>query len=265
MSVDIVCVYIVFLSQFMSFGSVSTYVHGLPFMCYLLGLKAPNLQDPQIKLTLNGIKRLCSRAPHVKDPIDLKLLNHIYRSVRFDCMLWLHFWTACLVMFRCLLRISNIIFSPHSLKVRDVEFNDWGCLLSVRSAKCSKPGSIHVLPLAALPDKKFCPVFWLKKLIVCCKLNPNDYLFCMHPYGLTYRLFRSLLKESLKSMSGIKISSHSFRIGGATLLYNLGLPLAMIKERGGWRSWSVLQYLRDPLHLRISREKVFCKIFSGFC
>lgn len=264
LSVEVICLYIVFLSQFMSFSSVLTYVHGMPFMCHLLGLHAPDLMNPQIRLALNGVKRSCSRVPCVKDPIDLKLLKLIFKSVKVQSNKWVTFWSACLLMFRCLLRISNIINSPHTLRVCDSKFTSWGCLVSIPSAKCSKPGIVHVLSLASLEVHNLCAVYWLKKLIRCCNLSGNDYLFCLHPAGLNYHTFREMLAYSLQSVQNLRISSHSFRIGGATLLHNMALPLAMIKERGGWRSWSVLQYLREPLNLRIARVLNFCKIFSGF-
>lgn len=112
-------------------------------------------------------------------------------------------------------------------------------------------------------DKKFCAVFWLKALISSCNLAENDYLFCDHTFGLSYPSFRKMLSYCLRCTPNLRISSHSFRIGGASLLYNVGIPLVAIKERGGWRSWSVMRYLRDPIQLRIAREKDFCKVFSG--
>lgn len=181
--VDVICLYIVFLSQFMSFGAVSTYVHGLPFMCHIKGIQAPDLTHPQVKLTLNGVKRTCSRPLRRRDPIDLKLLKIIFKHVNFHSNKWLSFWAACITMFRCLLRISNIILSPHSIRVRDVEFTEWGCLVTIHSSKCSVPGVPHVLPISLVDNPIFCPVYWLKLVISRCKLSPNDYLFCEHPGG----------------------------------------------------------------------------------
>lgn len=247
----------------MSFGAVSTYVHALPFMCHLKGYRAPDLTHPQVRLAFKGVKRLCTRPPRRRDPVDLKLLKVIFKNVNIHSNQWLTFWTACITMFRCLLRISNVILSPHSIRVRDLKFTNWVCLVSIRSAKCSSPGIPHVIPLSYVEDRRFCAAFWLKSLISRCKLIGSDYLFCNHSAGLTYRSFRDMLSSCLNKLTLVKISSHSFRIGGASLLYNLGLPLSAIKERGGWRSWSVLSYLRDPIHVRIAREKKFCKVFSS--
>lgn len=120
LSAEIICLYIVFLSQFMSFGSVATYVHALPFICHLKGRQAPDITHPQVRLALKGVKRLCTKPLRRRDPIDLRLLKIIYHNVNFHSNKWLTFWAACITMFRCLLRISNVIISPHSLRVKDL-------------------------------------------------------------------------------------------------------------------------------------------------
>lgn len=113
----------------MSSGAVATYVHALPFICHIKGLPAPDLSHPQVRLALKGVHRLCARSSRRRDPIDLKLLKLIYRNVNSHSKKWLTFWAACITMFRCLLCISNVILSPHAIRVRDVKFTDWGCLI----------------------------------------------------------------------------------------------------------------------------------------
>lgn len=145
------------------------------------------------------------------------------------------FWTACLLMFRALLRISHIVPLAHTLRWSDLKFKDWGVLVCIRSAK-SLPDEGLSIPLARVSDIRFCVCHWLKKLYV---KRDNCTVFPL----LDFPCFRGLLKlYVLKSHIHKHLTSHSFRRGGATFLSNLGVPLSYIKDRGGWKSNCVYRY-----------------------
>ena len=52
-------------------------------------------------------------------------------------------------------------------------------------------------------------------------------------------------------LQGMDFGSHSFRRGGASLAFQAGLPLEIIKILGDWKSNAVLLYLTVPLDIRI--------------
>lgn len=58
----------------------------------------------------------------------------------------------------------------------------------------------------------------------------------------------------MKAHISARLTSHSFRRGGASFLLSSGIPLSQIKERGGWKSNCVITYVSDPLYVRVKRE-----------
>lgn len=71
-------------------------------------------------------------------------------------------------------------------------------------------------------------------------------------YGPALRL----LKEwCIKARIGKDIGMLSLRRGAATLMALAGFPLEDIKQRGDWRSMSVLKYLAYPMQQKISIDR----------
>ena len=61
--------------------------------------------------------------------------------------------------------------------------------------------------------------------------------------------FSSVLKHSLAvlGVSGAQFTSHSFRIGMATICAMEGVPDNQIKTLGCWKSGEYLRYIRIPI------------------
>ncbi|KAE8217989.1 hypothetical protein CF319_g8046 [Tilletia indica] len=62
---------------------------------------------------------------------------------------------------------------------------------------------------------------------------------------LTESFFGDTVNRWLQAAGRSRVTGHCFRIGGATLFFCAGKPLADIKMRGGWESESYLVYIRD--------------------
>ncbi|KAE8239929.1 hypothetical protein A4X13_0g8011 [Tilletia indica] len=62
---------------------------------------------------------------------------------------------------------------------------------------------------------------------------------------LTESFFGDTVNRWLLAAGRPRVTGHCFRIGGATLFFCAGKPLADIKLRGGWESESYLVYIRD--------------------
>ena len=52
-------------------------------------------------------------------------------------------------------------------------------------------------------------------------------------------------------LAGMDFGSHSFRRGGASLAFQVGIPVELIKILGDWKSDAVLLYLTVPLDIRV--------------
>lgn len=137
-------------------------------------------------------------------------------------------------------------------------------VLVINSSKTTQTSSPpRYIPVAPLKDKAFCAVFWLKRWLMYAPASPSAPLFRLGRLPISYTTFQLALAD-LVSKAGIrqKISSHSFRRGGATSLSAIGKPIEQIKERGGWRSDVVLTYISEPIQVKMGREEVVSQVID---
>lgn len=170
--------YLSFLSLYMKQASVITYYQAVRFFSKLFQLDCPLLSHPHLRAILNGVLNSpgSSSVPKAAFLVqDLKLLKTVV-CVKIDVHLLV--WSAVLLMFRTLLRVSHVVDSPHCITRGDVAFYDWGLVLSIHSSKTRKPTAQCVkLPVVKSSGTDFCPVFWV------------HYLFLNHPLGQNAPLF----------------------------------------------------------------------------
>lgn len=151
-----------FLSEFLCYSSIVTYLQALNYMARLRGFPKPPVHHSDVKFILRGVKRKGIHRPS-RRPMLWSYLKKLYRGLCFKSPLEVQFWTACILMFGSLLCISHIVPSQHTLRWYEVKFKKWGVLLNIRSAKCL-PTEGLCIPLAQAVDKRFCVCHWLKKL-----------------------------------------------------------------------------------------------------
>lgn len=174
---DQLSLYGAFLYRHMSLSSIQVYLQAVIFASKLSSCAPPSLSHDSVKLVLEGTRRTGIVGGSGATPLTIlvlkKLFPHVNTSRRVDCVLW----AACLLMFFTLLRISHVVESAHTLLIKDVLAHDWGYMLIVRSSKTSRGGAPIKLPLCKIPDKRFCPVFWIKKLLSLSSYQPDSGLF----------------------------------------------------------------------------------------
>ena len=75
----------------------------------------------------------------------------------------------------------------------------------------------------------------------------------LHLKESSYSLFMSKLRACIKlcGLSGEDFGSHSFRRGGVSFAFSIGVAVKLIKVMGDWKSNAVLLYLTVPLNIRI--------------
>lgn len=90
------------------------------------------------------------------------------------------------------------------------------------------------------------PVAAIERLILAHKsLDPNRILFQTSKGPLFKKDFTSVMEEIWGGSALDKWTGHSFRVGGATLRYNLGTSSDVIKNLGRWESVACMRYTRE--------------------
>ena len=243
-------IYATYLSNSIKPVSIRNYMSAIWYYHKMHGLPEFS-SDFLLKQTLNGIERtLCNREKLGKYPItvdDLLAMHTLLdMSVTEDCI----FWIAVIMCFRGLLRKSHVTCSPHALNVCDVRISPECIKLRIKSSKTDQFG-LHpfTICLMRVPGSPLCPGDLLERI-----LTPPVHHECLLTLKvgriytpLSYSYFNSRLK-SLASTLGLpvhRVSSHSLRHGGATLLKSLGVSVGDIMLRGNWRSKAVSRYLHQ--------------------
>lgn len=249
----------------MCYTSVVNYLQGVILGHKFKGYPPPSVSSDEVKLALLGLKN-DSELSVPRDPVTLTHLKLIFSCLNVKDKSQLMFWAAILLLFRSLLRVSHITSSPHCLCVSDIEWVGDGLVLKVYSSKSMKKSRTpRLLPIAPMECKKFCAVYWLKTWLSSCKLGPSSPLFSLDGSPLPYNAFhKALLKVVQTAGISDKITSHSFRHGGATFLSSIGVPIEKIKDRGGWSSTAVYKYISESLDVKAQRDGKIAKIMDRF-
>lgn len=258
--------YVSEMSRFMKISSIKTYIQGVMFVHKVLGLEPPSVSHPHVKTTLSGIDNLLGSEPSQKDPIFLHHLSNMRIHVDPFNHEMILTWIASLLMFRCLLRVGQVVKSPHSLRRCAVEFTDFGFVLSIVSSKTSSARKPPVIiPVNKMSNNRSCIVYWLKKMFDMFPMSDACFLFSSKKVEcLTYNNFSKEFEKLLK-LSGIvgNYASHSLRRGGATSMSQVGIGVSEIKRRGRWRSACVNHYIKPSMLHCISTDQKWVKSLSA--
>lgn len=243
----------------MKASSIMSYLQGVVFKHTVLGLEAPKLSHPQIKSTLLGIKNHSGDSV-CKEPVLIQQLIRMRQVISSKEPLLYLTWLASMLMFRCLLRVGQVVSSSHTIKRSDVKLTQFGLVLEVHSSKthCTQDKPT-VLPVSCTPRKRYCIVCLLKKFMSKCYRAPSEPLFSsseilVFSYSMFMSQFRTLLRRAGIS---VNLTSHSLRYGGASSMSENGLPVLDIKARGRWKLACVLRYIRPSMKHDIQQDKLW--------
>ena len=235
---ETVCLFIIFLARTCCYVTIQNYVSGLWALHDYWGIKHVDSSMFLIKSTMKGAKRLLGCQTVQAPPLFPQDMVRIWRVMNLDNFYDLQLWCAITVAYRCLLRVSHVTTSPHTLLVGDVTFTPGGMDITVRSSKTIQfRERLQVIPVVKAGNSVLCPVAYLRSYLAAAGLPRDSPLF---PY--TYNRFSSLFKNvCFKAGLKAKYTTHSMRRGSATFLSTF-LPLHVVKTYGDWRSWAVLLY-----------------------
>ena len=271
----------VFLARSISASSIAGYFNIVCIMHCESGLESPTA-GWDISLVKKGILRTHGKPLNQKLPITPDILRKLFEVLDMECGLHKAFWCACLIAFQAFLRKSSLLPKSGSqsdrmkaLTIGDVVLSSDGnsMLLNIRHSKTIQfRQRVLSIPISAVPNSSLCAVEALTTLLASLhkgipSLPSSQPLFSyLDSSGtavifLNHDTFVSLLKGFLNKcgLQGSSYSGHSFRRGGCSYAFSLGIPAHLVKLRGDWKSNAYERYLTitDSQHL------VFSKVFSS--
>lgn len=263
------CLYITHLSESLSYNSIVNYLSALWALHKVSGCQYPDPSSFIISSTLKGARFELGCVTKQAPPMQLASMRAIFLSLNMSVLDDLVLWIMLLAGFRGLLRKGNLCEAGFAVCYKDVEFCDWGVILSIRKSKTITAGErVFKAPFDRINCSCFCFDYYLQLYLSSIAFHSVDqHLFSRYVKGkitpVSYGWFGSRLRNVCVALGLPAYTSHSLRRGGAQALANIGIPLHELKEIGDWRSWSVLLYLARPLEQRILLDASNCaKLFS---
>ncbi|XP_071099429.1 uncharacterized protein [Haliotis cracherodii] len=271
-----VLLYRVFLTRSPSATSIPGYMNIIRLLHLEVGLPNP-LETWEQKALHKGILRLKGTPTKQKLPITPDILRRMHSHMDMSEPFLVAFWAACIIAFFCFLRKSTMLpetrgsgsrkqtyLSLHDAKISPDKDS---AMITVRHTKTIQFGQrVLKLPLARVPDSVLCPVKALEHLLSQYSeelQHSNAPLFSYVDRSgvlksLTYKSFVKTLKYYLDKCgydSGA-YSGHSFRRGGCSYAFDIGIPPLLIKLRGDWRSNAYERYVTvyDAMHEKLAQS-----------
>ena len=177
-------------AQFLSWenkvpDTIENYVSSIRVLHRLGGYHCLEASQIHYRLMIDGFKRNNKRPRKQAEPVDHEVLFQIFEQVDLTEELEAVAWTAVLVGFNLVLRVSNLgpttraKFSPdHNLVREDFGQKESINMLSIRWSKTNQfRNKIKEFPLIAARDRRVCPVWWLNKMTKIIPAAPHEPLF----------------------------------------------------------------------------------------
>lgn len=210
--------------------------------------------DFDIVNTMQGIKRRQSHTPHQALPLTPDIMRDMYSLLDMTKVQDLALWCSFLVTFYCLFRKSNSV--PKSMNSVDLKrtllrrhilIDQNTVFVHCTFSKTIQFGQRDlVIPIPGNSDEALDPVRHLQALHQRVKSDGDAPAFSFGPGKfITHNSFTTRLKKLLTQAGYAPslYSGHSFRRGGATLLYRLGASILQIQMSGDWASQCFARYL----------------------
>ena len=261
-----VCRFLVSVGDTLSYTTLNNYVSALNSLGKFYEGDFDLRKDYGITLLLRGFKRLKGDATSPKDPLSPADLRKIFEVVDFNDPRQKLIWTIVLLAFRSLLRKSHFLATSdddceHLLHVRDISFENWGCKITVHSAKTIQFGERSFAIPIHYCAPPLCAASLLNELLSEGSKIASDFLFTWPRVPGAPLVHYNRALEQLKTwvaLSGIDkdVGFHSLRRGSASFMHSLDIDLVSIQKAGDWNSLCVLKYLTVDFAQKREVEKI---------
>ena len=248
--------FIELMSRTCGFDHIQHVISSIKFLHEFTGEPFPG-DSFQFKVLLRGLKRKLAKSAKQALPITPEMLILMYQHVNINQPCQLAHWTSFLFALRLLYRKSSI--APESLHSFDVKtglsrekaVHSNGVVLVYQNHSKTDQfmSSTRITPVVPGGILALDPVLHYQKLVtenIVPRTCPAfSYLVNGTVKCVTHKSFTDYLKTLLVKigLDPNNWSGHSFRRGGATLLYRLGIDPLTIQACGDWSSDTFLRYL----------------------
>jgi hypothetical protein len=264
-------------------GTVKSYLSGVRQLHVTKGLDVPNLRPDVVKLILKGKKNMDAAASRMteqngRQPMTVDLMKTLKEEIRLWDKPWntrLLVWCVCTLAFHGAFRIHEILcktesfFDPdYTLLTEDVTMTTDKAGKRTIHVKLKSPkeqkGKHATIVDVFESGNSLCPVkaFIRWKARQNCEIG-SPLFRDIDGTPLTGKKINTIMKKMLKGESASvtgKYSSHSFRMGIASLLGSEGFEDDEIKAAGRWSSRAFETYVKTDRTKRASMGRAIAKI-----
>ena len=263
----VLLLYVAFLARSQQYGSVKNSLKGLQRFLPARGWTSHLSHMWRVQQALVGLRRLgkgVSRKLPITPFVLLKVLAVLDVSQDFQVMIF----TSMIIAFAAFLRKANVCAaSPSITHVQrallrqdvQIDLQRYCLIITLRFMKNAQfKEAVHTVVVAGQRGHPLDPVFWWTEYTSRVPAPPSSAAFGFMSAGvfepLTHSVFVAWVKKliSAAGFDSSGFSGHSFRRGAASFSFLCGLPEALIKELGAWRSQVYQVYLDLPLSQKLS-------------
>ena len=244
------------MSRTCGFDHISHVLSSIRFLHKYVGQEYPG-DSFEFSILLKGLKRKLAKPTKQALPITPEMLVLMYQYVDINQPKALAHWTSFIFALRLLYRKSSIApvslpkFNPRTDLSRDKAQIVGNVVLVYQNYSKTNQfmSTTRVTPLLPSSVRALDPVFHYSKLLSEHLVQPNYPAFSYIDAGVikcvTHKSFTEYLRSLLVciGVDPSKWSGHSFRRGGASLLYRQGLDPLTIQACGDWSSDTFLHYI----------------------
>ena len=239
------------LARRVSVNTIRVYLNGIQYYSLIIGCPVKIAGMSALKMVLKGIRReqgvKMRRTPRA--PIGISHLHELNDIIKtyFNSRDYRMIMAAVLLAFYGLLRSSEYT-SPGkytyddntNLTRRDIKISDVGMKIRIKVSKTDpfREGATITIPWV---ESKLCPVVAMIRYLDFSPLLGPLFQFSNGVY-LTRMHVGDILNRYIKQP--MNLSTHSFRIGGATFLSECGVSEHIIQKLGRWSSECYKKYVR---------------------
>ncbi len=257
--INFVCYFVTYMYVHLHLApsTIATYLSAISFLH-----KINNHCDPcenfAVHKLLVGVSKLHTTHKQTRLPITLPILHKLvcalpslepvsYKMSMYRAMFLFAFHACCRVG-----EITKSGSAQHWLLLKNIVFSTDSFNVTFTSYKHHVPGHTPTIRVHA-QNNNFCPVHALKAYLYYRGNLPGP-LFCLsdgQPIPRSH--FANMLNQCLRfaGLYSPQLTSHSFRVGRATMALEQGMTLQQLLLLGRWKSMSALtKYLKpDLLHV----------------
>ena len=256
--------YAQFLSRTLKPQSIRNYLSGVKMLHIFLGYEYKFSDDFHLQLVLRGIDRLHPHVPNRAKPVTPAVLLLFHQYMDRECSLHWSVYSCALVLFFTLARLGSILpvssaSAPDTFLTGDcVNFSREGMLITMLHTKTIQFGNrrLHVPLLSRESD--LCPVRAFRESVTHMRRGQHVPAFLFVGAGGVRWLTRSIFLRTFRQVLGahgvedhMAYTGHSFRRGGASWAFSVGIPGELIQICGDWTSDAYKVYLEFSLENKL--------------